>query len=111
MKKRFVLFDEYYNLIANANCLLALTNEDDCLQSGAYEALAVETPKVISDTNALRKYFSSSAVYSSHIPAEIKSNILYTVENNEYFRNEIRKIKIKRKKEFEQNVKNLVEKY
>jgi len=35
MRKRFVLFDEYYNLIANADCLLVLTNEDDCLQSGA----------------------------------------------------------------------------
>ncbi|MGB5847620.1 MAG: hypothetical protein WBH40_03970 [Ignavibacteriaceae bacterium] len=92
MRKRFVLFDEYYNLIANADCLLALTNEDDSLQAGAFEALAVETPMVISDTNALLKYFLSSAVYSSHIPPEIKSNILYAVENNEYFRNEIRKI-------------------
>ena len=92
MRKRFVLFDEYYNLIANADCLLVLTNKDDCFQSGAYEALAVEIPMVISDNNALLNYFSSSAVYSSHIPAEIKSNILYAVENNEYFRNEIRKI-------------------
>ena len=66
---------------------------------------------VISDTNALLKYFSSSAVYSSHIPAEIKSNILYAVENKEYFIKEIRKIKMKRNKDFEKIVKNLVEKY
>lgn len=81
MRNRFVLFDEYYNLISNADCLLALSYEDDCLQSGAYDALGVELPMVISDSKALRDYFDESAIYTDHSPINIASNIQKAIEN------------------------------
>lgn len=72
----YISFEEYYNLIANADAVLALTTEDDCLQSGAYEALAVKTPMVISNSKALQIYFGSSAIYTSHEPQEIAENLI-----------------------------------
>jgi len=62
-EKAFSIIYEYYNLISNADCLLALTYEDDCLQSGAYEAFGIEVSRVISESKALRDYFGESAIY------------------------------------------------
>jgi len=76
----YLSFEEYYNLIANASSILALTTEDDCLQSGAYEALGVQTPMVITDSDALKAYFGNSALYTEHSPEEITKNLLSTLE-------------------------------
>ena len=109
MRKRFVLFDEYYNLIANADCLLALTYEDDCLQSGAYEALSVEVPMVISDSKALRDYFGKSAIYTDHNPINISNNIQKAIENRmKLQKNEIY-IKNLRNEEFKFQVDKLIQ--
>ena len=93
-------FDDYYNLIGNADCILALTTEHDCLQSGAYEALSVEVPMVISDSEALRDYFKSSAVYTKHNPEDITGNILHAIENKEKLILEEKKLKELRNDEF-----------
>jgi len=109
MRKRFVLFDEYHNLIANADCLLALTYEDDCLQSGAYEALSVEVPMVISDSKALRDYFGESAIYTDHNPISIANNIQKAIENNINLKENENKIKKLRNEEFESQVNKLIQ--
>jgi len=108
MRKRLVLFNEYYNLISNADCLLALTYEDDCLQSGAYEALGVEVPIVISDSKALRDYFGESAIYTDHNPINIASNIQKAIKNR--MKLQINEINIKnlRNEEFKSQVDKLI---
>jgi len=45
------------------------------LQSGAYKALGVEIPMVISDSKALRDYFGESAIYTDHNSINIAKNI------------------------------------
>jgi glycosyltransferase involved in cell wall biosynthesis len=103
----YVDFEEYFNLITNANCILALTTEEDCLQSGAYEALSVNVPMVISDTKALREYFSKAAIYTDHNPQNIASNILYAIENSELQKENILEIKCERNKEFNKQIDQL----
>ena len=107
MRKRFVLLDKYYNLIANAYCLLALTNEDDCLQSDAYEALSLEVPLVISDTRALKNYFKNTAVYTSHNPGDIYKSVLTALEIADDLKENCKEIKLIRNKEFKDSIKKI----
>ncbi|MCH7973373.1 MAG: glycosyltransferase [Bacteroidetes bacterium] len=105
----YMKFDEYYKLIANADCLLALTYEDDCLQSGAYEALSVQVPMVISDSKALRDYFSESAIYTDHNPINIANNIQKAIENCIKFQKNEIEIKNLRNEEFKFQVDKLIQ--
>ena len=105
----FISFEEYYDLIGNADCILALTTEQDCLQSGAYEALNVGIPMVISDSFALREYFVDSALYTDHKPESIANNILAAIEQSEELKKKIVKIKEQRDNEFNQKIKNIYE--
>jgi hypothetical protein len=103
----YLNFVDYYNLIGNADCILALTTEKDCLQSGAYEDLGVEIPMVISDSIALRDYFQNSALYTNHEPEDIADKILYAIENQKKLIQEEIKLKELRNDEFKTLIKKL----
>lgn len=96
----YISFDEYYNLIGNADCLLALTTEEDCLQSGAYEAISFEVPLVISDTKALRSFFQDAAIYTDHFPKKIAKAIMKAMDNSSNLKISMRELKKIRLQEF-----------
>jgi len=106
----YTSFNEYYNLIGNADCVLAFTTEEDCLQSGAYEALDLNTPMILSDTLALRNFFGESATYTKIIPEEIVSTIKETMNNKEKIKTRMRDIRIQKDKKFNDLLKQLVSK-
>ena len=97
----YLSFEDYYNLIGNADAVLALTTESDCLQSGAYEALGIGIPMVVSDTEALRAYFGNAALYTSHNPDMIAKSIKEIINNNSEYLKEIKRIRTLRNNEFE----------
>lgn len=104
----YISFDEYYKLIANASSILALTTEEDCLQSGAYEALAVETPMVITDSIALKAYFQNSAIYTGHTPEEIKEKLLSVLDSYDELLKNSKLLKNKRNKEYSDIIEKLI---
>lgn len=57
---------DYWAALRAVDVAIDLTTRDDCLLCGAYEAAAVGTPMVLSDTAALRAYFDRGAIYSGH---------------------------------------------
>lgn len=59
----FVSENDYHHLLINSDIILDLTTRDDCLVCGAYEAVSVSKPVILSDTNALRSYFGGVAVF------------------------------------------------
>lgn len=67
----FMEDNRYLELLNRANCVISLTNEEGCLQSAGYEALAFGVPFVTSDTIALRDYFGCSAIFVNHCPDSI----------------------------------------
>ena len=94
--------DQYHNLIGNADCLLALTTEENCLQCGGYEALAVGVPIVLSHTDALREYFGEAAIYTDHAPHHIAQSIRRAIADRALLTAEIVKVTAQRGVEFEQ---------
>jgi glycosyltransferase involved in cell wall biosynthesis len=71
----FVTDEEYWERMRAADAVVDLTLLDDCLVCGAYEAVAVGRPLVLSDTRALRDYFRQGAVYCGAEPAAIVSAV------------------------------------
>jgi glycosyltransferase involved in cell wall biosynthesis len=62
----FVPSRAYRQMVADADVVVALTRDDDCLMCAAYEATAARRPLVLSDTPALRSCFSGYAVFSTN---------------------------------------------
>ncbi len=91
---------DYQKLISNARCLLILSVEDNCLMSGAYEALAAGVPMVLSDTRALREFFESAAVYCNHIPENIAAAVRNACERELELRECSKRVKDERNGEF-----------
>lgn len=65
--------EEFDGLIQSSDLIVDLTTRDDCLVCGAYEALAVQTPVLLSDTEALRSTFGDTALYTKNDSSSISS--------------------------------------
>ncbi len=84
---------EYINLLKRATFVVDLTTMPDCLVCGAYEAVSISTPVVLSDTVANRSYFTKGVVYTKHNIDELVRNMLFAVENEVQLRKEIVELK------------------
>ena len=69
--------EDYWKTLCSANLIIDLTNRDNCLVCGAYEAAAIEKPMILSDTKTLRKYFSKGYVFTTNSPADIVNSVNY----------------------------------
>lgn len=67
----FVSENDYHLLLKNADMIIDLTTREDCLVCGAYEAIAVGKPLILSNTEALRNYFGDAAIYVDNNSASI----------------------------------------
>lgn len=62
---------DYWDLLRRARVVCDLTLKPDCLVCGAYEALAVATPMVLSDNAPTRSMFGTVAVLTESHPGAI----------------------------------------
>ncbi|MBN7768879.1 glycosyltransferase [Marinobacter daepoensis] len=85
----FLSESDYQNLMSLSDIVLVLTLKEHILNCGAYEALSLRKPYVISDTNALRDYFKKGCVYVKPLASEIASGLKTASENREIMVNEI----------------------
>ena len=61
----------YWKLLSQASIICDLTLKPDCLVCGAYEALAVGKPMVLSDNPATREIFGPAAVLTASSAEEV----------------------------------------
>ena len=99
--------NEYNDLVTNADCILALTSEEGCLQCAGYEALSAEVPMVLSDTTALRAYFEGAAIYVNHDAHDLENGIRQAVNNRVELLYEILRVKKVREHEYTTALKTL----
>jgi glycosyltransferase involved in cell wall biosynthesis len=67
----FLAEADYWQRMRDAHAVLDFTLMEDCLVCGAYEAVAVGRPMLLSDTRALKEFFRLGALYSSAEPGAI----------------------------------------
>ena len=98
---------EYNNLIANAKCVLALTNDEATLLCSGYEALSVNTPLIISDTKVIREYYSNNVVYTDNSSEDISCKIQQCIQREEEIKMNMEKLKELKLKDQEIKIKSL----
>ena len=70
----------YWRLLACSAAVLDLTSMPDCLVCGAYEALALGVPMILTDNAAGRRLFGQVAVFTDSAPASIAAGIRAALE-------------------------------
>ncbi len=71
----FLAEQEYWDLLRSADAVIDLTLKPDCLVCGAYEALALGKPVLLSDNTASVELFGDGALYSDNSPASIRNGL------------------------------------
>lgn len=71
----YVAIEEFYLHLAEAQVVVDLTMQENCLLCGAYEAMAINKPLVTSKTIALQNYFTSGTVFVDHESESIAEGI------------------------------------
>ena len=77
----FLPREEYLHLINGAECVIALTTEENCVQCAAYESISCELPMVISDGVEARDIFKDAAVYVENSGDAIAEGIRLALDN------------------------------
>jgi glycosyltransferase involved in cell wall biosynthesis len=62
----YLATDEYRSLLHSVDAVMVLTTANDCLVCGGYEAVAAGKPLILSDTVALRGFFSKGTVFTAN---------------------------------------------
>jgi glycosyltransferase involved in cell wall biosynthesis len=71
----FVSETEFYGHLFSSQVVVDLTDYDNCLVCGAYEALAAGKPLVLSREKALQEYFTDGTVFTANQAAEIAAAV------------------------------------
>jgi len=89
----FLPEESYINLLYFSKGIIDLTKRDDCLVCGAYEAVALEKPLILSSTTALKEYFNNGVEFCSNDKYSISEAIKIINDNCDYYTAEIKKLK------------------
>jgi hypothetical protein len=104
----FLPTDEYWSLLHSANIIIDLTTRENCLVCGAYEAVALSKPMILSNTDATKKYFTSGCVYTGPTAAEIASSILEITTNLKRFQDEIAILQVNLEIEWQKKLEHCI---
>ena len=85
----FIPDNEYFELMSSVDAVMVLTSQENCLVCGGYEGLAAGKPLILSNTVAMRLFFSKGAVYIDHDAASIAAGISKAIESRDRLRAEL----------------------
>lgn len=66
---------DYQALLHSADVVIVITTQEYTLTCGAYEAVSLEKPMILGDTDTIREYFSSGALYTTSSPNKLAETI------------------------------------
>lgn len=89
----FLIESEYLSLLKTSDAIMDLTSFNDCLVCGAYEAVSLEIPMILSDTSVLREWFYKGAVYTGHTVKSLSQAILTSRRRHSELKNEVHSLR------------------
>ena len=89
----FIPESDYIQMLRSVDAILVLTTRENCLVCGAYEAVSVGKPLILSDTQALRSYFYKGVIFTRHQEKEIAESIRKATQNKVLLRREVEGLK------------------
>jgi hypothetical protein len=106
----FLREDNYWKLLRSCSIVMDLTTRKDCLVCGAYEALSLNKPLILSNTHAIKKYFNRGVLYVDPNDHSISNAVNKAFRNIEFLRSEIIELKKELNNDMHYRVKYLREK-
>jgi glycosyltransferase involved in cell wall biosynthesis len=80
---------DYFMLLNASDVIMDLTTFNDCLVCGAYEAVSLGVPMILSDTPVNRSWFSKGAIYSGSKRDSIAAAILEAKERHKELKKDV----------------------
>lgn len=71
----FVSDEGFISELFGSDAVVVLTNRENCLNCGAYEAVSAGKPGILSNTLSLRNYFHKGFLFTDNSPKDIRRNI------------------------------------
>ncbi|RLD07625.1 MAG: hypothetical protein DRI32_00540 [Chloroflexi bacterium] len=103
----FLEIGDFNYLFANAGVALVLTKNEGVQLSGMQEAMAFESPAVVSDLKTTRFLYKEFPVYVKNEPKSIAQGISYAFENGAELGEGMRELRVESEKEFYEQVTHL----
>ncbi len=91
---------EYLALLSRVDIVMVLTEQEGCIVCGGYEGVSLSKPLILSDTDTLKGYFSSGAVYTRHDERSIADAIIKAAGDRESLKKELESLKESLRKEW-----------
>lgn len=105
----FINDSDFEQALREVNGIIVLTKWENCLVCGAYEAVAVGTPLLLSNTKALRSYFSTKGVvYANNDQPGLILGLQMLTQYNDILRAEIKELKPRLESDWEQRRQQLL---
>jgi len=98
---------DYKNLLHSCDVVMDLTLMDDCLVCGAYEAVALNKPMILTHTKALKNYFTRGAVYTGNRSHEIAASVETAIKRLPALKKEIVTLKTELQQAWEKKFAHL----
>ncbi|WP_421842845.1 glycosyltransferase [Marinobacter algicola] len=105
----FLPENEYFYYLANSEAIIDLTTRNDCLVCGAYEAISVGVPAILSDTTVNREVFKKGIVFSECNESALVEALDYLFRDHATFVYEVGLIKDEMVREEERNKVRVLE--
>jgi len=102
--------DKYWELLAGADFIIALTTREYTLLSAGYEALALEKPLLISDTNTLREYFQENVEYLDKLTGDIGKSMENVIVDLDDYQKKMAQLKQVKNAEWDTKITDLLNK-
>ena len=80
---------DFWSLLYSVDGIIDLTTRENCLVCGAYEGIAVGKPLILTNTNAITKYFNRGCIYVSNNKESIAKGINNLIKEKEFLEKEI----------------------
>jgi len=91
----FVSERDFYDRLFRSDVVLDLTERENCLVCGAYEAMAAEKPLVTSERACLKEYFNKGAIFTRHDSSSIVEAVRTAYQERSRLKEEIREWKVR----------------
>jgi hypothetical protein len=97
-------YDVYLDLLQKVDTIIDLTTDDKTMLSGAYEAVALEQPLIISDWMPLRRYFNKGTIYVNNSPKDIIDAVMVARSKKKELSTEMRSLRLEKTKEWDDKI-------
>ena len=105
----FLSDNDYIKLLQSSDTILILTTREMTLLSGGYEALSLEKPIVLSDTETLRNYFGNAAIYTHNNAKDIRQAVIKMIPEIHNRRKMILDLKKQKIDEWQEKASHLIQ--